>query len=179
MANDQNQQQNKNRQAKQEKPVSQLGNVVLIGFIGGLFWSALGQLSHYFNFTEIAPMIVLSSWKANSWTDGYLGIIISILICGLAGIAAAFLYYWILRKQDKLFVCIIFGALLWLLVHLVLVPVFPTMPTIREMDFNTIVTTLCLYILFGVFVGVSVSFDESERQRQKELDQQQSENVQS
>lgn len=178
MANEKNQQQNNNRQVKQEKPVSQIGNVVLIGFIGGIFWSALGQLSHYFNFTKTAPTTVLGAWKTYSWTDGYLGIIISILICGLAGIVAAFLYYWILRKQSQLFVSIIFGALLWFLVHLVLGPIFPTMPTIREMDYNTIVTTFCLYILFGVFVGVSVSFDESERQGQKELDQQQSENVQ-
>ena len=179
MANEQNQQRNNNRQSKQEKPISQIGNVFLIGFIGGIFWSILGQLSHYFNFTEIGPTVVLGAWKTETWTDGYLGIIISILICGLAGIGAAFLYYLILRKQSQLFVSIIFGVLLWFLVHFALAPIFPTMPTIQDVDFNTVVTTLCLYILFGVFIGVSVSFDESERQRQKELDQQQNEKVQS
>jgi len=173
MANEQ--QQTNKKQIKQEKPISQIGNVFLIGFIGGIFWSVLGQLSHYFNFTEIGPTVVLGAWKASLWTDGYLGIIISILVCGFAGIAAAFLYYLMLRKQSQLFVSILFGVALWIIVHLVLVPLFPTMPAFREMDFNTIVTTVCLYILFGVFIGVSVSFDESERQGQKELDQQQTE----
>jgi len=179
MANEQNEKQNNNRKSKQEKPVSQLGNVVLIGFIGGLFWSALGQLSHYFNFTEMGPTVLLDGWHSYRWTDGYLGIIISILLCGIIAIAAAFLYYWLLRKQSHLFVSIIFGVFLWLVVHLALVPLFPTMLSIREMDFNTIVTTVCLYILFGVFVGVSISFDESERKRQKELEQNQAEDIQS
>ena len=93
MADEQKQQQNNKRQIKQEKPISQIGNVVLIGFIGGIFWSLLGQLSHYFNFTEIGPTVVLGAWQANPWANGFLGIIISILVCGLAGIAAAFLYY--------------------------------------------------------------------------------------
>lgn len=179
MTNDQNQQQNNSREVKQEKPISQIGNVFLIGFIGGLFWSAIGQLSHYFNFTEIGPAVVLGAWNRFSWTDGFIGIIIGILVCGLAGIVAAFLYYWLLRKQDQLLVSIIYGVVLWVLVHLVLVRFLPTMPVVQEMDFNTVVTTVCLYILFGVFVGVSISFDENERQRQEEVEQNEAEKVQS
>ena len=177
MANSQNQQNN--RQEKQEKPISQAKNVVLIGFIGGLFWSILGQLSHYFNFTEIGPTVVFSAWSGATWSDGFIGIILGIFVCGLAGIAASFLYYWFLRKQDHLLVSIIYGVVLWAIVHFGFARFIPAMPAFADLDFNTVVTTVCLYILFGVFVGVSVSFDETERQRQREVEQQEAGKAQS
>lgn len=158
-------------QSKQEKPFSQKANVALIGFIGGLFWSAVGMLAYYFSFTEIGPKVILSGWASNRWEDGVLGFAVTLVLCGLISILAAFVYYALLRKVSKLLICMLFGVGLWAIVHIALIPFFPSFMTVRDMNVDTLVTTLCLYILYGVFIGISISFDESERKRMKEQEE--------
>ncbi|MGM9926221.1 MAG: YqhR family membrane protein [Bacillus sp. (in: firmicutes)] len=165
-------QEQKYDQNKQEKPLSQKANVALIGFIGGAFWSALGCLAHYFNFTEVGPTVILSGWAPDRWAHGFLGTVIAILLYGLVSILVAFLYYAILRKVLSIFAGILFGIAIWAVVHLAFVPLFPGLKGITEMDLDSFVTTICLYILYGVFIGFSISFDANERARQKEMEQQ-------
>ncbi|MGM9927354.1 MAG: YqhR family membrane protein [Bacillus sp. (in: firmicutes)] len=164
-------------QNKQEQSISQGANVALTGFIGGVFWSALGELAYYFSFTDVGPRSLLSGWLSNRWKEGAVGFFIAVLLCGLLSIIVSYVYYWTLRKTSSLLICIVFGVCLWLLVHLVFSSFLPSMLSIGEMNANTIVTTICLYILYGVFIGISISFDESERKRlreQKLMTQQQS-----
>ena len=158
-------------QNKQEKPLSQVLNVALIGFVGGVLWSILGEGAYYFSFTEIWPRILISGWASDRWKDGFLGFFVTILLYGVLSILVAYLYYALLRKVNKLFICILFGVIIWAIVHVGFVPFFADMVTIKEMNMDTLVTTICLYILYGVFIGVSISFDESERTRLKELEQ--------
>ncbi|MEH6940362.1 YqhR family membrane protein [Bacillus sp. JJ722] len=158
-------------QNQQEKQLSQTANVALTGFIGGLFWSALGQLAYYFHFTDIGPKVIFMGWVSDKWAKGFLGTVIALLLYGLVSILVAFLYYAFLRKVRSLSATILFGVAIWAIAHFVFVPFSPGMKAITDMDLNTLVTTLCLYILYGVFIGVSVSFDYSERLRQEELGQ--------
>ncbi|WP_042346010.1 YqhR family membrane protein [Bacillus massiliigorillae] len=164
-------------QNQQENQLSQKTNIALIGFIGGMFWSALGQLAYYFHFTEVGPKVIITGWLSDKWTHGFLGVLIAILLYGLVSIVVAFLYYAFLRKVRSLSAGILFGIAIWAIVHYAFVPFFSDMKGIQDMDFNTLVTTVCLYILYGVFIGVSVSFDHSERVRQEET-QQKEQNVQ-
>lgn len=41
-------------------------------------------------------------------------------------------------------------------------PIFEDVKSITELKSDTIVTTLCLYILYGLFVGYSISFNYNE-----------------
>ncbi|WP_019242529.1 MULTISPECIES: YqhR family membrane protein [Bacillus] len=159
-------------QNQKEKPMSPVANCVVTGFIGGLFWSIIAQLAYYFHFSEIGPNMLLSFWKTHKWASGVLGFIITILLCSLISIAIAFIYYVILRKMTGLLLAVFFGLVIWALVHFALIPLFPNMKTISELDMNTIITTICIYILYGVFIGVSISFEEKETQRRKEADKQ-------
>jgi len=158
-------------QSKQEKPFSQITNVALIGFIGGLFWSALGQLAYYFSFTEIGPKVIISGWASDRWRDGVLGGVVTIVLCGLLSIIVALIYYALLRKVNNLLICMLFGVGIWAIVHMAFIPFFPNLMPIKSMNMNTLVTTLCIYILYGVFIGISISFDESERKRMKEQEE--------
>ncbi len=38
-------------------------------------------------------------------------------------------------------------------------PVFPNIPPLTDLNMYTIVSTICLYILYGTFVGYSISYD--------------------
>jgi uncharacterized membrane protein YagU involved in acid resistance len=67
-----------------------------------------------------------------------------------------------------MWVGIAYGIALFLLVFLVLNPIFPGIKPFWDLSKNTLVTSLCFYILFGVFVGYSISFEESERKAREQ-----------
>ncbi len=149
-------------QNKKEEPMSVMGKSIVTGFVGGVFWSALAYLAYILNFTEISPNLILQPFALADWKDGVLGNIISIIIIGLISIGAALVYYAVLKRFDGMWLGIVYGGALWGLVFFILNPIFPNVETVLELSRGTIVTTLCLYILYGVFIGYSISFDYKE-----------------
>jgi hypothetical protein len=165
--------ENKLEQEQHEKPMSVLGLAVLTGLFGGIFWSSIAYLAYLFNFTDIRPSVILESWTIGDWRKGWLGSVISIFIIGMLSVGAALIYYFTLRKFNKFYLGILYGLALFLLVFFVLNPIFPGIDPVSELKKNTIVTSICLYILFGVFVGYSISYEEAEIRKTKEAKQKQ------
>lgn len=143
--------------------LGQSANTAITGFVGGVFWGFIGLVCYYFNFTELNPLMILEPWIDGGWKDSWLGVVISLLLLGIFGIIAAFLYQWVLSNFLSIWVPILYGALLFFFVFYVLNPLFPNLNPLRELQGNTIITTFCLYVLFGVFVGYSISYDKRER----------------
>lgn len=149
-------------QNRREEPMSFIAMVVIIGLVGGVLWSGLGYLAYVFNFTEIHPNVILEPWTIGAWKEGWLGTIISIFMIGGISILAALIYYAALRKFSSIFVGAGYGIALFLLVFFVLNPIFPGISPFWELKRNTIITSVCLYILYGVFVGYSISYEAQE-----------------
>jgi uncharacterized membrane protein len=147
-------------QNQHEKPMSLLQKALLTGFVGGLLWSAIGSFAYYFNFSEVshASFTLRSFWQA-SWSSGLTGELISMLVVGIASILAAFLYYLFLRKRAGMIPGILYGVAVWFIFMYFLNPFFESVPTITEMEMNTVVSTICLLVLYGTFIGYSISFD--------------------
>jgi len=143
-----------------EERFSLLSRSLLTGFIGGLLWSTIGSIFYYFNFSEVAPKsFLLTSWIDAAWTDKWIGTIITILIAGLISIVAAFIYYGVFKKIDSLWMGVLYGLLLWGIIFIVLQPIFPNIPPFTELTLDTHISALCLFILYGTFVGYSISYD--------------------
>jgi hypothetical protein len=156
-------------QNKVEEPMSLVAKVVTIGLFGGIFWSLLAYLSYIFNFTVISPNLVLEPWAVGDWKDGVRGQFIGIAIIGILSIGVALVYYAVLKKFKSIWVGLIYGLVLWGLVFLVLNPIFPDLKTVNHLDRNTLITTVCFYILYGVFIGYSISFETNELAHAKEV----------
>ncbi|WP_096434700.1 YqhR family membrane protein [Alteribacter populi] len=150
-------------QSKSEQSMSFSSSVAATGFFGGLFWSFIGYLTFVFNFSRIGPALVLMPWALPDWKNGWLGQVVGILAIGVLSIGIAFLYRLIFVKINKLWPGVVFGFLLWTLVFGLFNPMFPGLKPLQQMDINTKVTTLCLYILYGAFIGYSVSYEYHER----------------
>lgn len=146
----------------QSKEGSFLAKAIVIGFVGGVFWSLMGYVTYLFSFSEIHPNTILQPWAFGNWKDRWPGLIVSVLIIGIISIGVALLYYVFLKKFKSIWFGIVYGAVLWAFVFLLLNPLFPSMKTIGELTSNTIITTICLYILYGIFVGYSISFEAAE-----------------
>lgn len=163
-----NQDNPKLEQNKKEEPMSVIGKAITTGFVGGVFWSLLAYFASILNFTEVSPNLILQPFALGDWKEGVIGNLISIVIIGLISIGAALVYYAVLKRFKSMWFGVAFGGALWALVFFVLNPIFPNVDTVFELQRGTIVTTLCLYILYGTFVGYSISFDYNELQVQSE-----------
>ncbi|MFT4415621.1 YqhR family membrane protein [Fredinandcohnia humi] len=149
-------------QNKHEEPMSFIAKVVVIGLFGGIFWSLLAYLTYIFNFTELSPNLVLKPWLLGDWKNRVLGQFVGIFVIGLISVGVALLYYAFLKKFQSIWVGAAYGLALMAIVYFVLNPIFPDIKPITETDRNTLITTICFYVLYGVFIGYSISFEANE-----------------
>ncbi|MED1205163.1 YqhR family membrane protein [Heyndrickxia acidicola] len=154
-----------------EHSISFMQLVVVTGFVGGIMWSLIAYLAYFFQFTKIEPNILLEPFTVGNWKETWIGIVITIFVYGILSIGVAFLYFLILRKLYSMWVGVFYGVALFLIVFFILNPIFPSMKPFFRIDSNTIITSVCIYVLYGVFIGYSISFEQSNivhRKRQKE-----------
>lgn len=130
------------------------------GFIGGIIGAICGKVLYYFNFIEVGPKsFVLTSWNNEKWTEGSLGTLISIILIGLLSIGVAFIYYLIFKNVNRIWMGVVYGGILWGIVFYLLQPVFTNVSPLEELESSTIISTLCLYVLYSVFIGYTISYD--------------------
>lgn len=148
---------------KQEKNLSGFASTVaLIGFYGGIIWGFIHFFTYYLNLTNIGPAFILNPWALGEWKNKLLGQLIGILVIGLLSIGIAFVYRGLFAKFKSVILGLLFGACLWVIIFYVLNPVFPDLKPLSKMDKNTIVTTGCIFILYGLFIGYSISYHYDE-----------------
>lgn len=155
---------NKAELNESNKPMSYMTLVLLTGLIGGIFWSFLGYLAYVLNLTEIHPNVVLDPWAAGTWKEKWIGTIISIIIIGMISIGSALIYYVLLRRFPSIWVGILYGLGIFLLVFYGLNPIMPGISPITELGRDTVITSICFYVLYGVFIGYTISYEYKEIQ---------------
>lgn len=157
-------------QDKQETHSSFMSRVVGVGFFGGLIWAAFGFIAYYLNFSKVGPALVLAPWALGKWKTQWIGQLISILIIALLSILVAIAYRYAFAKIKSMLAGILYGVALWAIVFFLFHPIFPGLEPMNTIGKNTVTTTLCIYILYGVFVGYSISFEYNERYGQAQGD---------
>jgi hypothetical protein len=150
---------NEQKELNDPKSMSFSAMVFWTGLFGGVFWSSLGWLAYYFNFTEIRPNVILEPWALGYWKNEWLGTIISIIIMGIFSVGAAFIYYLVLKRFNGIWVGLGYGIVLFLLVFLVLNPLFPGIKPFFNLGRDTVITSICLYIVYGIFIGYSINYE--------------------
>lgn len=132
--------------------------VISVALCGGFFFSLLTIFSLYFNFVDLQIDDVARFLHVESKLIAYISVIITFMLISL--IVAA-IYYLILKKRNNWIPAAIFGFVLWIVFY-VLIP-FMTLEwnTLRMFSVETHVTTLCILIMYGTFIGYSISFHYS------------------
>lgn len=141
------------------KPMSFVTVVFWTGLFGGLFWGTIGFFAYYFNFTEIRPNIILGPWALGDWKNEWLGTIISIILLGILSVGAAFVYSIALKKFNGIWLGFGYGMALFLIVYLVLNPIFSEMKPFLDLSRDTVITSICLYLVYGLFIGYSINYE--------------------
>ncbi|HWO77605.1 MAG TPA: YqhR family membrane protein [Bacillus sp. (in: firmicutes)] len=154
-----------NKELEQNKTEEQLSLAALsaiIGLCGGLFWSLIGYVAYLFSFTKVSPRAVLEPIAVGDWKNTWLGLVISIVLLSVLSMGAALLYYAAFRRFKGMWLGMAYGLLLFGVIFFILNPLFPSIRPIREIDGYTWVTSACLYILYGVFIGYSISYEAND-----------------
>ncbi|PLS01729.1 YqhR family membrane protein [Neobacillus cucumis] len=141
------------------KAMSFLMMVFWTGLFGGIFWGIIGYIAYFFNFTEVSPNVILEPWALGDWKYGWLGKVISLVFLVIVSIIIAFVYYAVLRKLKGIWFGMGFGIALFLVVFFVLNPIFPGIKPFMELSRDTIITSICLYMLYGTFIGYSINYE--------------------
>ncbi|MFF2456567.1 YqhR family membrane protein [Peribacillus simplex] len=166
---------NENGQIQQGYQSMLIYNVLAVGFVGGALASFIGICAHYFNFMDFSPKFILTSWSNMTWINQWLGTVMTIILFGILSVGIAFLYYSLFKRMKSTFTGIILGVVCWALLVFVLKPMFVDLPTFSKMSVNTVITSVCIFIIYGLFIGFSISYDHQEYMRQKNKAEKQSE----
>ncbi len=152
-------------QNKKEKQQSFAKKVVIIGLFGGIFWSLVWYFFHIFSFSQVGPNYLLLPFAFGDWKNGVWGQFAGILAIGIISILLALLYGAFLKNFQGMIPGIIFGAAVWAVLFLGISSFIPSLEGMKELTKETMVTTICIYILYGVFIAYSVSYEASEQNR--------------
>lgn len=140
-----------------------LGRALIIGLVGGLLWSTFLAISYYFSFSEIAPKTyLLKPWVQAGWVDRLSGHLIAIGIASVVSLIPAIIYYSLFQKINSMWVGVGYGIALWGAIFFVLQPLLPYTRSMYELSMDTWITTLCVFVLYGLFIGFSISYDYHE-----------------
>ena len=172
MSEEQGEKSKENKELEQNKKEEQLSLVALsaiIGLCGGIFWSLIGYFAYLFSFTKVSPRAVLEPIAVGDWKNTWLGLVIALIILSVFSMGAALLYYAAFKRFKGMWPGAVYGLLLFGVIFFILNPLFPSIKPIQEIDWYTWVTSACLYILYGVFIGYSISYEANElRVREKQ-----------
>lgn len=136
-------------------------NALLTGFFGGGLLASSYLLFYYFNVSNINHKYILAFFRINgSWLHKWYGYLFFIMFISLLSVVLAIIYYLLFRKIKGWILGAVFGISLWVIFGL-LIPLF-----VYDMTFTsfyksyTNVLSFCALLLYGIFIGYSISYDE-------------------
>lgn len=152
---------------KKEQALSFTKKVARIGIFGGLFWGSIWYFLHIFSFSEVGPNYLIMPFALGDWKQGMWGNLLGIAVMSIASILIAILYGAWFKRFQGITPGIIYGIGLWALLFFAVGLLSPVVKHALEFPRPTFVTTLCIFILYGVFITYSVSFEAAEENRAK------------
>ncbi|MCS7461661.1 YqhR family membrane protein [Paenibacillus doosanensis] len=150
-----------------ERRTNRWSFAVYIGLFAGLIWGAVKMLEHYLHFTSLPPGFLVEPFFKRSFLLSFQGYLLGWLIFILFSIFASLVYTLLLAKANGPWAGVAYGAIWWMLIFLLIGPVTGMMNWIAYLDWNTIITDFCLFIVWGLFIGYSISLEfTSEHKRE-------------
>lgn len=144
---------------------SVLKRALLTGFIGGIVWCTITLVLNYFKIIDISPRVYLKWLKlSDKWLKTVYGIIFTIGLYGILSIGIAYIYYLFFKKIEGLIIGIAYGIGLFVIVFIIIPQINSHIPNIFLMSTRSITTSVCLFLLYGLFIGYSISFDFKQMQ---------------
>lgn len=133
--------------------------VIYIGFFAGLIWGAMKIIEHYFKFTTIVVGFLVEPFFKHDFLMTWQGVLIGWGFFMVFSIIAAFIYMVTMWRLQSAWWGIGYGALWWAAIYLLIGPLAGMTYWITDLDLNSILTDLCLFLVWGMFIGYSIAIE--------------------
>jgi uncharacterized membrane protein YagU involved in acid resistance len=138
-----------------------------IGLFAGLIWGGLKIVEYYLGFTKVPIGFLAKPFFLRSYYHSAAGFWTGWAYFILFSIAAALLYAALFRKVKGYWAGLGYGAAWWAVLYFWIGPSFGMTNRVEQLGWNTVVTDFCLFLLWGLFIGFSISFEfTDERSRE-------------
>lgn len=140
---------------------------VKIGFYAGLIWGTIRWLFYEMKFTTESPGFAAYPFFQPAFLKSGWGLLVGIGSFILVSIVAAVLYKIVMGRLRGPWPGVGYGLLWWAFIFIGIGPLFGMTKSITLAGWNTLYTELCVFLLWGVFIGYSITFeftDEASRE---------------
>lgn len=138
-----------------------------LGFFAGIIWSIVHWVLYIMKFTLVLPGYLVEPFFRTAFLHTIMGHAVGIGSFVVFSIIAALLYQVMLVRFRGPWMGIVYGAVWWSVLFVVAGPLLGMMQPVHLIGWNSLLTELCLFLLWGVFIGYSVAFefhDEASRE---------------
>lgn len=140
---------------------------LFIGLYAGVIWGVVRWMFYGLKFTKELPGYWLEPFFQNSFLKTYWGAVAGIGSFIVFSIAAAFIYLIVLYKFKGAWPGVIYGFVWWFIIFVFIGPWLKMTTVITKAGWETLSAELCICLLWGSFIGYSISFelnDEASRE---------------
>lgn len=139
---------------------------LIVGGVGGAFWTLLHYVAYFMNFTKIGPSVYVAPFFQDDVLNRPLAQFAGIGVATVLSVVIALGYAFSLAEFYSPWIGVGLGAGLFGAFYYGISPVFGlTKKPIHVLGMNTFATELSLFILWGLFVGFSLSTEFSSDKR--------------
>jgi len=132
---------------------------LVTGLFAGLFWGFVRWFAVSLHFTKVPQAFLADAWVRRSALGSAGWQWLGLALFAAMSIVAALLYWLLLGRLRGPWPGMIFGAAWWAMLFLVIGPPTGTTDPVRSLGWNSIITELCLYVVWGLFIGYSYAFE--------------------
>lgn len=133
---------------------------LIIGLWGGIIWGTLFVLLHLFKMIEVNPMILFRSIFGDKlWLTKWYSYVLLIMVIGIVSMLVAVLYCFTLKQLKSWLVGGGYGIVIWILLIVGLPLIINGFTGMSTYNSQTYIATFCVFLLYGTFIGYSISFE--------------------
>ncbi|MGZ9586138.1 YqhR family membrane protein [Paenibacillus marinisediminis] len=130
-----------------------------LGLFAGLIWGGLRWIAYELHFTIVVPGFILEPYFKHEFLEkpagGWLGWASFIVL----SIIASLIYTLLFKKIPGFLAGIVYGVIWWVVLFIAIGPMLKWMPPITKVNWNSIWTDSCLFLLWGLFIGYTVAIE--------------------
>jgi uncharacterized membrane protein YagU involved in acid resistance len=130
-----------------------------IGFFAGIIWGLVHWIFYFFEFTKVLPAFLIDPFFHKKFMHSWIGHVSGIGVFILMSIVASLLYAIFLHKRKGPWPGILYGFVWWVFIFVLIGPLLGMLPTVWTLDLNSILSEACLFTLWGVFIGYSITLE--------------------
>lgn len=163
----------KQQQIKQKQPHTNLFWFALqLGVFAGIIWGGIRWIAYALHFTIIVPGFMVEPFFKHDFLTTVRGGWIGWGMFLLLSIIASFLYTLLLRKIPGPWAGMIYGLIWWGIIFAVVGPLLKWMPPITKVNWDTIWTESCLFLLWGLFIGYTAAVEYNDERLREPINAQ-------